>query len=130
MRSLIRPWAAALALAIGVASLFCDHFQFSPAITFQMHALFGLVATATITAVLLEKARSCPTQDLCLYTRLVSRWSCRFHDRVRLTVDTGELEWKSATSWIGLRTISAPAPGRASSARSSLATRTFPRISS
>jgi hypothetical protein len=77
MRDPLRIWAAALALAIGVTALLCDHFQLSRAVTLEMHALFGLVATATIAAVLLEKARSCATAagpDLYLYTRLVSRW--------------------------------------------------------
>jgi hypothetical protein len=77
MRDAIWTRTAALALATGVAALLCDHFQLSRAAIFDMRALFGLVATASICAVLVEKARSPATTsgaDLYLYTRLVSRW--------------------------------------------------------
>ena len=77
MRDHIYIWAAALALAVGVAALLCDHFQLSRATIFDMHALFGLVAAASISAVLLERARSpvdASGPDLYLYTRVVSRW--------------------------------------------------------
>lgn len=73
----IWTWTAAFAVATGVAALLCDHLQLSQAAIFDMRALFGLVAAASITAVLLEKARTCSAAsgpDLYCFTRLVSRW--------------------------------------------------------
>jgi hypothetical protein len=72
-----RRWIAVLALATGVAALLCEHWQLSQTDILEMRALFGLVTAASITAVLLDKARSCSnttSRELYLYTRLVSRW--------------------------------------------------------
>jgi hypothetical protein len=67
-------WAATLILATGVAALLCDHFQLSQGAIIGMHALFGLVVTASLSAVFLERAHSTPGPELYLQTRLISRW--------------------------------------------------------
>jgi hypothetical protein len=77
MRDHIWTWIAALALATGVAALVCEHFQLPRATIFDMRALFGLAAAASITAVLVTRARAATPaseSELYLYTRLVSRW--------------------------------------------------------
>jgi CDP-diglyceride synthetase len=63
-------WLAVFALAVGVLALLEEHFQFSRAATYDLRALFGLVATAGIAGVLMRN----PGGDLFGYTRVVSRW--------------------------------------------------------